>query len=139
MAKRLTLDETKNCLRAWRELGDEDALTLLTVCNQGLVVFIAKKFIDKGITFEELLSAGNEGLIRAINKFDYKERAIGGFSAYISMAIENQIKMELRKYNKHSSVLSLDHPIGFDKDGDELKLEDILGTDGDEMLNEIIL
>lgn len=138
MARRLSLDETKNCLRAWRELGDEDALEVLTICNGGLVGFFAKKYLGKGLTFEELQSAGNEGLINAINKFDYNERAIEGFSSYISIAIENQMKMELRKYNKHSHVLSFDQPIGQNKDGDEMKIEDLIGTDAEQLIEDVI-
>lgn len=138
MARRLTLDETKSCLRAWRELADEEALEVLTICNGGLVGFFAKKYLGKGLTFEELQSAGNEGLINAINKFDYNERAIEGFSSYISIAIENQMKMELRKYNKHSNVLSFDQPIGQNKDGDEMKIEDLVGTDAEQLIEDVI-
>ena len=138
MARRLSLDETKNYLRAWRELGDEDALEVLTICNGRLVGFFAKKYLGKGLTFEELQSAGNEGLINAINKFNYNEKAIEGFSSYISIAIENQMKMELRKYNKHSHVLSFDQPIGQNKDGDEMKIEDLIGTDAEQLIEDVI-
>lgn len=89
MAKRLTLEQTKKLLIAWRELKDKEAFHLLAISNSGLVGSIAKKYIGKGLTFEELNSAGNEGLIRAINKFDYENRAMEGFSTYIGTAIEN--------------------------------------------------
>jgi len=138
MARRLTLEETEKCLRVYREFNDQDALTLLIECNSGLVGFFAKKYLGKGLTFEELLSAGNEGLFRAIQKFDYKERAIEGFSSYISIAIENQMRMELRKYNKHSHVLSLDQPIGSNKDGDDMKIEDLIGTDAEQLIEDVI-
>lgn len=138
MARKLSLDETKKSLRAWRELGNEESLEVLTICNGGLVAFFAKRFLGKGLTFEELQSAGNEGLINAINKFDYNERAIEGFSTYISIAIENQMKSELRKYNKHSHVLSLDQPIGHNKDGDEMKIEDLIGTDAEQLIEDVI-
>lgn len=138
MSRRLTLDETKNCLRAWREFHDNNALELLMVCNSGLVGFIAQKYLGKGLTFEELQSAGNEGLLRAINKFNYDERAIEGFSTYISTAIENQMKTELKKYNKHSQVLSFEQPMYTSKDGDELTIEDLVGTDADELIDEVI-
>ena len=138
MARRLSLEETKNCLRAWRELGDIDALEVLTICNGGLVGFFAKKYLGKGLTFDELKSAGYEGLINAINKFNYTENAIEGFSSYISAAIENQMKNELRKYNKHSHVLSFEQPIGQNKDGDEMKIEDLIGTDADQLIEDVI-
>lgn len=138
MARILTLDETKSCLKAWRESHDNDALKLLVVCNSGLVGLIANKYLGKGLTFEELRSAGNEGLLRAINKFDYFERDIECFSTYISTAIENQMRMELRKYNKHSQVLSFEQPMYTSKDGDEITIEDLVGTDADELIDEII-
>lgn len=138
MSRRLTLDETKNCLRLWREYDDEEALELLIICNNGLVKRIAKKYLGTGLTFDELESAGIDGLFNAINKFDYEERAIEGFSSYISIAIENQMKNELRKYKKHSHVLSFDQPIGQNKDGDEMKIEDIVGTDAEQLLEDVI-
>ncbi len=138
MTRRLSLDETKKCLRAWRELADKEALEVLIICNGGLVGFFAKKYLGKGLTFEELQSAGNEGLLNAINKFDYNEKAIEGFSSYISTAIENQMKRELKKYNKHSHVLSFDQPIGQNKDGDEMKIEDLIGTDAEQLIEDVI-
>lgn len=138
MARRLSLDETKQCLRAWRELGDEKALEILTICNAGLVRLFAKKYLGKGLTFEELQSAGYIGLLNAIDKFDYNERTIEGFSTYASAAIENQMKKDLKQYNKHSHVLSFDQPIGQNKDGDEIKVEDIVGTDAEQLIEDVI-
>lgn len=138
MARLLTLDETEKYLKLYREFANEDALTLLVTCNGGLVRFFAKKYLGKGLTFDELVSAGNEGLIKAINKFDYEEREIQGFSAYISVAIENAIKYELKKYHKHSHVLSFEQPLGHNKDGDELTIEDIVGTDAEQLEDDVI-
>ena len=138
MTRKLSLEETKKCLRAWREFYDKEALEVLMVCNGGLVVFFVKKYLGMGLTFDELKSAGDEGLLRAINKFDYKEREIEKFSSYISVAIENQIRIELRKYNKHSHVLSFNQPIGQNKDGDEMTIEDLIGTDADKLIEDVI-
>lgn len=138
MVRRLSLDETKRCLIAWQETKDKDAITLLIVSNGGLVNFFAKKYLGKGLTFEELQSAGNMGLFNAINKFDYNERAIEGFSSYISIAIDNQMKMELRRYKKHSHVLSFDQPIGQNKNGDEMTIEDLVGTDSEQLIEDVI-
>ena len=138
MARRLTLDETKRYLKAWREFHDEEALEILIICNGGLVNFFATKYLGKGLTFDELQSEGNIGLLNAINKFDYNERAIEGFSSYISIAIENQMRAQLRKYNKHSHVLSFNQPIGLNKDGDEMKIEDLIGTDADQLIEDVI-
>ena len=138
MIRKLSLEETKKCLRAWREFSDKEALEVLMVCNGGLVVFFVKKYLGKGLTFDELKSAGDEGLLRAINKFDYKEREIEKFSSYISVAIENQIRIELKKYNKHSHVLFFSQPIGQNKDGDEMTIEDLIGTDANQLIEDVI-
>lgn len=138
MAKRLTKEETKDCLIKWRETGDETSAHLLAVSNSNLVGYFAKKYLSSGLTFDELVSAGNEGLVRAINKFDYQEREIEAFSSYISIAIDNQMKMEIRKYYKHSHVLSFEEPIGHNKDGDEMRVEDLVGTDAEEIIENVI-
>lgn len=138
MSRKLSLDETKKCLIAWREYHDKDALELLITCNEALVAYFVKRYLKKGLTFDELMSAGNLGLLHAINKFDYKESAIEVFSTYISTAIQNGMNMELRKYNKHSHVLSFNEPIGKNKDGDEMTIEDIVGTDSEKLIDDVI-
>lgn len=138
MSKRLSLDETKELLTLWRENGDRNALNILTMSNQALVAFLVKKYLGKGLTFEELKSAGNLGLVNAINKYDYLNRDICTFSSYISTSIENTILLELRKYNKHSHVLSFEQPLGQSKDGDELTIDDIIGTDEEALLEEVV-
>lgn len=135
---KLTLDETKNYLVAWREHNDKSALESLIISNTGLIIFFVRKYLGKGLSFEELKSAANLGLLNAINKFNYKERAIEGFSTYISISIENAIKTDLIKYNKHKDVISFDQPISHSKDGDELKIEDILGTYSEQLIEDII-
>lgn len=137
-SKLLTKEETKKLLIAYREYGESDAINLLIEYNQGLVGFFALRYLGKGLTFEELMSAGNEGLFRAIRIFNYKESAIEGFGSYISVAIENQMKNELKKYNKHSHVVSFDQPIGQNKNGDEMTIEDLVGTEADDLINNVI-
>ena len=70
--------------------------------------------------------------------FDYINRDIHGFSGYIGVSIENGMLGELRRYNKHSHVMSLSEPIGTSKDGDEMTLEDILATDDDELIDNVV-
>lgn len=139
MAKYLSLDEIETCLRAWRELGDENSFVLLFTSYTNLIASLARKYLGNGLTFDDLKSAGSEGLFNAINKFDYGENPIQAFYSYISISIERAMISELRKNNKHSHVLSLSAPIGQNKDGDDLKLEDILGTDAEELVENVIL
>lgn len=129
MSRRLTLDETYKCLKSWRELNDKDAYTLLVKSNSGLVALIARKYLNGSLTFDELFSAGNLGLLNAINKFNYKENSIKAFSTYIGVTIENTIKLEFANYNKHKDVISFNEPIGYNEEYDEFLIEETIGTD----------
>lgn len=135
--KRLTTDETLRVLNFYRDTGDQEALELLIISNMGLVGYFVKRYLNSGIEYDDLKSIGTIGLINAINKFNV-EKPIEAFSSYISMAIDNQIKMEIRKQKKHSGVMSLDAPIGYNKDGDEMMIEDIVGTDEEQLFNDVI-
>ena len=138
MTKKLNLEQTYQYLIKWRELNNQEAQTILVTSNIPLVGYFVKKHLNQGLSFDELKSAGIEGLINAINKFDYINNDIRCFSSYISMAIDNQIKNEIKKFKKHSHVLSFDEPIGHNKDGDEMTVEDIIGTDSEEILENVI-
>ena len=135
--KRLTTDETLRVLNFYRDTGDQEALELLIISNMGLVGYFVKRYLNSGIEYDDLKSIGTIGLINAINKFNV-EKPIEAFSSYISMAIDNQIKMEIRKQKKHSGVMSLDAPVGYNKDGDEMMIEDIVGTDEEQLFNDVI-
>ena len=138
MSKKLSLDETKSYLIRFRECGDKESFAILVERNQGLVKYIAYKKNGNGLTFDELVSAGNEGLVKAILKFDYINKPMEIFPGYIAVSIERKMVYDIKKNNKYSTIVSFDEPIGSNKDGDDLKLEDILGTDGEELYNNVI-
>ncbi len=138
MGKLLNNDDKLKCLKLWREYHDEEAITILIESNMGLVKSIANKYKGTPLTYDELVSAGRIGLFNAINKFDYINRPIEGFNSYIGISIENGILQDLRKYNKHSHVMSFNQTIGHNKDDEELKLEDVIGTDADELIDNVI-
>lgn len=138
MNKLLTLEETKRLLIAYRETLDREVLSILVECNLKLVKYIANRYLNKGLTFEELESAGNEGLIKAIMTFDPEKYGMVTFSTYIAAAIENEIKLELRKYIKHSHVLSFNQAIGQNENKEETIIEDIVGTDENIIVDQVI-
>ncbi|MBQ4381886.1 MAG: RNA polymerase sporulation sigma factor SigE [Oscillospiraceae bacterium] len=97
--------------------------------NLRLVCYIARRFDNTGINLEDLISIGTVGLIKAVNTFD------GGknikLATYASRCIENEILMFLRKTASRRSEVSISEPLNVDWDGNELLLQDVLGTEGD--------
>lgn len=124
----LTPEEEKIYLEKMKE-GDEEARNILIERNLRLVVYIAKKFENTGIDFEDLISIGTIGLMKAINSFNVDKNI--KLATYASRCIENEILMQLRKNTKIKNEISIDEPLNKDGDGNELLLSDILGTDID--------
>ncbi len=124
-------------------LSREEEVTLMRRANQGdtvaratmiernlrLVVYIARKFENTGISIEDLISIGTIGLIKAVNSFDPDKNI--KLATYASRCIENEILMVLRKTNRLKAEVSFDEPLNTDWDGNELLLSDILGTEPD--------
>ena len=114
------------------QLNQEDNLAVrqkLVERNLRLVVYIAKKFENKGVGIEDLISIGTIGLMKAINTFNTDKKI--KLATYASRCIENEILMFLRRSNRVKSEISIDEPLNQDGDGNELLLSDILGTDPD--------
>ena len=110
-------------------LEDENAKKILVERNLRLVVYIAKKFENTGIDFEDLISIGTIGLMKAINTFNVDKNI--KLATYASRCIENEILMQLRRNSKIKNEVSIDEPLNKDGDGNELLLSDILGTESD--------
>ena len=109
--------------------NDENAKQILVERNLRLVVYIVKKFENTGIEFEDLISIGTIGLMKAINTFKLDKNI--KLATYASRCFENEILMQLRRNSKIKNEISIDEPLNKDGDGNELLLSDVLGTDGD--------
>lgn len=124
----LSADEEKEVFERMKE-GDKSAANTLIVHNLRLVVYISKKFESSSVPTEDLVSIGTIGLIKAVNT--YKAEKNIKLATYASRCIENEILMHLRKISSQRSELSIEEPLNVDWDGNELLLEDILGSEPD--------
>ena len=109
--------------------GDTKAKEILIEHNLRLVVFLAKKYENTGIDLEDLVSIGTIGLIKGVNT--YKADKNIKLATYASRCIDNEILMFLRKNKKRRGEISFEDSLSYDGEGNELHLEDILGTEKD--------
>ena len=112
-----------------KDSGDNHAKSVLIEHNLRLVVFLAKKYENTGVDLEDLVSIGTIGLIKGINTFS-KDKNIK-LATYASRCIDNEILMHLRKIKKLKTEVSFDASLSLDSEGNELHLEDVLGTESD--------
>lgn len=117
------------------QLGDEKAKEQLIEHNLRLVVFLAKKYENTGVDLEDLVSIGTIGLIKGIQTFQSGKNI--KLATYASRCIDNEILMHLRKNKKIKTEVSIDASLSLDGEGNELHLEDVLGTDPDIVTREI--
>ena len=120
--KPLPPEEEKKYL-ALARAGNAEAKNILVRHNMRLVAHIAKKYSGAAET-DDLMSVGSIGLIKAINT--YQEGKGTALATYTARCIENEILMLLRAGKKHKNTVSLSDPVGFDKDGNELTIMDVV-------------
>ncbi len=109
--------------------GDEEARNKLIEHNLRLVVFLAKRYENTTYDIEDLVSIGSIGLIKGINTYKIDKNI--KLATYASRCISNEILMFLRKNKRKRSEVSLEEALNYDSEGNELHLEDILGTDAE--------
>ena len=102
-----------------------------------LVAHIAKKYNNSSEEQDDLISIGTIGLIKAIETFNIEKGT--RLATYASKCIENEILMSIRTNKKNKVQVSLQDPIGMDKEGNEISLIDVLGTDIDYILDQVEL
>ena len=109
--------------------GDEFARNKLIEHNLRLVVFLSKKYENTGVDLEDLVSIGTIGLIKGVNTYKLDKNI--KLATYASRCIDNEILMFLRKNKRRKGEISFEDSLSYDSEGNELHLEDILGTDED--------
>lgn len=132
--KPLTEKEEKFYIKQY-EQGDLQARHILIERNLRLVAHVAKKYATQPQMLEEYISIGAIGLIKAVNTYRSSRKV--KLATYAARCIENEILMSIRASRKFTSEVSLNVPIGTDKDGNEINLNDILGTDPNEIVDSI--
>lgn len=132
----LTEEEEIRHLRLMAE-GNPKSRNMLIEHNLRLVAHIVKKFDNTGEDLEDLISIGTIGLIKAIESFQPDKGT--KLATFAARCIENEILMHLRSLKKSRKDVSLHDPIGTDKEGNEITLIDILGTEADEVIDKVQL
>ncbi len=132
--KPLTAQEEKIYIEKMSK-GDSDARNKLIEHNLRLVAHIAKKYTGNVRDSEDLISLGTIGLIKGINSYDTSKGT--RLATYAARCIENEILMLMRSSKKSQGDVSLNDPIGTDKEGNQILLMDIIGTDEEDVIKEI--
>ncbi len=117
------------------ENGNENARTVLIERNLRLVAHMVKKFDGTAEDNDDLISIGTIGLIKAINTFNRHKGT--RLATYAARCIENEILMHLRATKKNRVEVSLYDSIGVDKEGNEISLIDVLGTDAEVVIDTV--
>ena len=115
--------------------GDKIAREILIEHNLRLVVFLSKKYDNTMIDLEDLVSIGTIGLIKGVNTYKLDKNI--KLATYASRCIDNEILMYLRKNKKRKTEISFEDSLSYDQEGNELHLEDILGTEKDNVTKKI--
>ena len=132
--KPLNAQEEREALLAM-QAGDEAARTKLIEHNMRLIVHIARKYKVPGCAFDDLISIGSIGLIKAVRSYDMSSGT--SLSTNAARCIENEILMSLRHSRKQQNDVSLDEPLGTDSEGNSVSFSDLLGTPPDLVENEV--
>ncbi|MGL4336000.1 MAG: RNA polymerase sporulation sigma factor SigK [Turicibacter sp.] len=131
----LTAEEEDYYLDLMAE-GNKDAREKLIEHNLRLVAHIVKKYQNQTDDKEDLISIGTIGLIKAIDSYS-KDKGTK-LATYAARCIDNEILMLFRSTKKMRNDVSLYDPIGFDKEGNEICLIDVV-KDEEKDLNDIII
>ena len=130
----LDKDEEERCIELLKT-GDKSARAKLIEHNLRLVAHIVKKYENNKGDNDDLISIGTIGLIKGIDSYSKSHNT--RITTYIARCIENEILMYFRNNKKHSKNVSINESIGFDKEGNEITILDILKTDNPDFISDI--
>ena len=119
----LSSEEEEECIRK-ANMGDKIARNKLIEHNLRLVAHIVKKFDYKNVDQDDLISIGTIGLIKGVDSFSKSHGT--KITTYCARCIENEILMYFRSNNKTNKNISINESIGYDKEGNEITILDIL-------------
>ncbi len=132
--KPLSAKEEREYLEKYKN-GDMEARNKLVEHNLRLVAHIAKKYSGSNYDNEDLISIGTIGLIKGISSFDASKGT--RLATYAARCVENELLMLMRSKKKTQGEVSLNDPIGTDKEGNQIYLIDVMKSDGGEIFDEI--
>ncbi len=132
----LSSEEEANCIEKMLS-GDKDSRNKLIEHNLRLVAHIVKKFDFKEGEQDDLISIGTIGLIKGVDTYSNLKNV--KLTTYCARCIENEILMFFRANNKNNKNVSLNDAIGYDKDGNEIAILDVLKTPKEDFFESIAL
>ena len=130
----LTDEEESKYLELMNQ-GDNNARNKLIEHNLRLVAHIVKKFDHKVGDQDDLISIGTIGLIKGVDTYQINKNI--KLTTYCARCIQNEILMYYRANNKNNKNISINESIGYDKEGNEITILDILKTDNPDFINDI--
>ncbi len=128
-------DEEEYCIK--NKDSDRTCRNKLIEHNLRLVAHITKKYDTKLVDNDDLISIGTIGLIKGVDT--YKDTKNVKITTYCARCIENEILMYFRKNNKYSKDISINEAVGFDKDGNEIEIGDLLEVENTDFCDDIDL
>ncbi len=130
----LSQDEEEKYLQLM-QAGDDYARNKLIEHNLRLVAHIVKKFEHNVQEQDDLISIGTIGLIKGVDTYSLSKKV--KLTTYCARCIQNEILMYYRSNNKNNRNISINEGIGYDKEGNEITIIDILKSPKPDFLMEL--
>lgn len=132
----LSKEEEELCINNMLK-GDKEARSKLIEHNLRLVAHIVKKYDNLKEDSDDLISIGTIGLIKGIDSYSPNKNV--KLTTYVAKCAENEILMYFRGNKKNMNNVSLNEPIGLDKDGNEITYEDVIKENSSEIIDDVFL